>query len=72
MVRELARDVFGQSVPPLLLPPRPKKKLGRLLANDRAVLEAISFVLGSVIPWEMLPRKRFGLSGMTAWRRLEE
>jgi transposase len=35
-------------------------------------MEAIVFVLRSGIPWEMLPRKQPGLSGMTAWRRLEE
>nr|WP_233582894.1 transposase [Corallococcus sp. CA053C] len=46
--------------------------MGRPRADDRAALEAIVFVLRSSIPWEMLPRKQFGLSGMTAWRRLEE
>ncbi|WP_407667376.1 transposase, partial [Myxococcus dinghuensis] len=29
-------------------------------------------MLRSSIPWEILPRKQFGLAGMTAWRRLEE
>ena len=72
MVRELVPDAFWQRVVPLLPPPRPKKKLGRPRADDRAALEAIVFVLRSGIPWEMLPRKQFGLSGMTAWRRLEE
>nr|WP_255651332.1 IS5 family transposase [Corallococcus sp. AS-1-12] len=56
----------------MLPPPRPKKKLGRPRADDRAALEAIVFVLRSGIPWDMLPRKQFGLSVMTAWRRLEE
>lgn len=72
MVRELVPDAFWQRVAPLLPAPRPKKKLGRPRADDRAALEAIVFVLRSGIPWEMLPRKQFGLSGMTAWRRLEE
>ena len=72
MVRELVPDAFWQRVAPLLPPPRPKKKPGRPRADDRASLEAIVFVLRSGIPWEMLPRKQFGLSGMTAWRRLEE
>ncbi|MBZ4334088.1 transposase [Corallococcus sp. AS-1-12] len=72
MVRELVPDAFWQRVAPLLPPPRHKKKLGRPRADDRAALEAIVFVLRSGIPWEMLPRKQFGLSGMTAWRRLEE
>ena len=72
MVRELVPDAFWQRVAPLLPPPRPKKKLGRPRADSRAALGAIVFVLRSGIPWEMLPRKQFGLSGMTAWRRLAE
>lgn len=72
MVRELVPDAFWQRVAPLLPAPKPKKKSGRPRADDRAALEAIVFVLRSGIPWEMLPRKQFGLSGMTAWRRLEE
>lgn len=57
-----------------MLPPpkRRKRKFGRPRADDKAALEAIVFVLQSGISWEMLPRKQFGLSGMTAWRRLEE
>lgn len=35
-------------------------------------MKAIVFVLRTGIPWEMLPTKQFGLSGMTAWRRLEQ
>ncbi|RKH43176.1 IS5 family transposase [Corallococcus sicarius] len=72
MVRELVPYAFWQRVAPLLPPPRPKKKLGLPRADDRAALEAIVFALRSGIPWEMLPRKQFGLSGMTAWRRLKE
>ncbi|WP_371878243.1 IS5 family transposase [Myxococcus landrumensis] len=72
MVRELVPDALWQRVAPLLPPPRPKKKMGRPRADDRAALEAIVFVLKSGIPWEMLPRKQFGLCGMTAWRHLEE
>ncbi|MBZ4397225.1 transposase [Myxococcus sp. AS-1-15] len=49
---------------PLRPPPRPKKKIGRPRTDDRAVLEAIVFILRSGIPWEMLPRKQFGLSGI--------
>nr|WP_233601733.1 transposase [Corallococcus sp. AB038B] len=72
MVRELVADAFWPRVAPLLPPPRPKKKLGRPRADDRAVLEAIAFVLRSGIPWEMLPCKQLGLPGMTAWRKLED
>lgn len=48
-----------------------EEKPGRPRADDRAALEAIVSVLRSGIPWEMLSRKQFGLSGMTAWRQLE-
>ncbi|RYZ37199.1 MAG: transposase [Myxococcaceae bacterium] len=72
MVRELVPDAFWQRVAPLLPPPRPKKKLGRPRAYDRSALEVTVFVLRSGIPRELLLRKQFGLSGMTAWRRLEE
>jgi transposase len=73
MVRELVPDALWERVAPLL--PVPKKKelgRGRPRASDRAALEAIVFVLRTGIPWEMLPTKQFGLSGMTAWRRLEQ
>ena len=71
MARELVPDALWERVAPLLPVPK-KKKPGRPRADDRAALEAIIFVLRSGIPWEMLPAKQFGLSGMTAWRRLEE
>jgi transposase len=71
MARELVPDALWEGVAPLLPVPQ-KKKPGRLRADDRAALEAILFVLKSGIPWEMLPAKQFGLSGVTAWRRLEE
>ena len=73
MVRELVPDALWERVVPLLPIPR-KKELGRgrPRVSDRAALEAIVFVLRTGIPWEMLPTKQFGLSGMTAWRRLEQ
>ncbi|MBE4753208.1 transposase [Corallococcus sp. ZKHCc1 1396] len=54
---------------PLRPPPRPKKKLGRPWADNRAALEAIVFVLRSGIPWEMLPRKQFGLRNLSTGSR---
>jgi transposase len=71
MARELVPDALWERLAPLLPVPE-KKKPGRPRADDRSALEAIIFVLKSGIPWEMLPAKQFGLSGMTAWRRLEE
>ena len=71
MARELVPDALWERVAPLLPSPK-KKKPGRPRADDRAALEAIIFVLRTGIPWEMLPQKQFGLSGMTAWRRLEQ
>jgi transposase len=72
MARELVPDDLWERVAPLLPAPKKKKRLGRPRADDRAALEAIVFVLRTGIPWEMLPQKQFGLSGMTAWRRLEQ
>jgi transposase len=72
MGRELVPDALWERVAPLLPVPKKKKKPGRPRADDRAALEAIVFVLRTGIPWEMLPTKQFGLSGMTAWRRLEQ
>ncbi|WP_164021906.1 IS5 family transposase [Pyxidicoccus trucidator] len=71
MARDLVPDALWERVAPLLPVPK-KKKPGRPRANDRAALEAIVFVLKTGIPWEMLPAKQFGLSGMTAWRRMEQ
>jgi transposase len=71
MARDLVPDELWERVAPLL-PVLNKKKPGRPRADDRAALEAIVFVLRTGIPWEMLPTKQFGLSGMTAWRRLEQ
>jgi transposase len=71
MARDLVPDALWGRVAPLIPVPK-KKKPGRPRVDDRAALEAIIFVLRSGIPWEMLPTKQFGLSGMTAWRRLEQ
>ncbi|WP_199242838.1 IS5 family transposase [Vitiosangium sp. GDMCC 1.1324] len=72
MARELVPDALWERLAPLLPVPKKKKKPGRPRADDRVALEAIIFVLRTGIPWEMLPQKQFGLSGMTAWRRLEQ
>lgn len=72
MARDLVPDALWERVAPLLPVAKKKKKPGRPRAEDRAALEAIVFVLRTGIPWEMLPAKQFGLSGMTAWRRLEQ
>ena len=72
MARDLVPDALWERVAPLLPVPKKKKKPGRPRVDDRAALEAIVFVLRTGIPWEMLPTKQFGLSGMTPWRRLEQ
>ncbi|RKH09342.1 transposase [Corallococcus sp. CA053C] len=69
MSRELVPSTFGRVLRRCYLPPQPKKKLGRPWTDDRAALETIVFGLRRDIPWEMLPRKQFG---MTAWRRLKD
>ncbi|WP_407667183.1 transposase [Myxococcus qinghaiensis] len=60
MVRGLAPDAFWERVTPLLPPPRPKKKLGRPQADDRAAMEAIVVVLQNGIPWERVGPPRQG------------
>jgi transposase len=72
MAHALVPDALWERVARLLPVPKKKKKPGRPRVDDRAALEAIVFVLRTGIAWEMLPTQQFGLSGMTAWRRLEQ
>lgn len=55
-----------EAIRPHLPPP---KKMGRPRADDRAVLEAILFVMRSGCRWGDLPAA-YGINPSTAWRRL--
>jgi AcrR family transcriptional regulator/transposase len=44
---------------------------GRRPIDDRAALEGIIEVLASGRPWRDLPSTRYGVSGITCWRRLK-
>lgn len=72
MSRPLVSDELWAAVEPLLPEEPPKPKGGRPRCDDRAALEGIIFVLWSGLPWAMLPRERFGCTGMTCWRRLRD
>jgi transposase len=73
MAHDLVPAALWERVAPLRpVPKKKKKKPGRPWVDERAALEGIVFVLRTGIPWEMLPTQQFGLSGMTAWRRLEQ
>ncbi|MCX2930087.1 TetR family transcriptional regulator [Mycobacterium sp. CVI_P3] len=45
---------------------------GRLPIDDRLALEGVIDVLSNDIPWRDLPRTRYGISGVSCWRRLKK
>ncbi len=45
---------------------------GRRGTDNRAALERILFVISTGMRWNDLPTVRFGASGATCWRRLQE
>jgi transposase len=67
---ELVDDELWELVKSLL-PDRSPQRTGRPRASDRAAFTAIVFVLGTGVPWRLVPRQ-IGCSGVTAWRRLRE
>ena len=72
MARALLPDALWAELEPLSPPPPPRPKGGRPRLPDRAVLTGILFVLGSGLPWAMLPREMGCGSGMTCWRRVRD
>ena len=52
-------------IEPLLPVPQPRPNGGQPRVSDRACLTGIFFVLGSGIPWQMLPKELGCGSGMT-------
>ncbi len=72
MSKELVPDALWREVEPLLPPRPPSRKGGRPAASDRDCLRGIVFVLKTGVPWHLLPREAFGVSGTTCWRRLRD
>jgi transposase len=73
MAVELLPDELWQEIEPLLPPPPPRtSKGGRPPADPRDALRGIIFVARTGIPWQMLPREAFKVSGSSCWRRLRD
>jgi transposase len=73
MAVELLPDELWQEIEPLLPPPPPRTcKGGRPPVENRQALRGILFVDRTGIPWQMLPREAFGVSGSSCWRRLRD
>jgi len=69
MAKELLPDDLWAEIEPLLPAHRRQPKGGHPWCDDRKCLRGIIFVLRTGIPWQMLPREAFGVSGSTCWRR---
>ncbi len=73
MAVELLPDELWNEIEPLLPPPPPaSSKGGRPPVDNRSVLRGIIFVNRTGIPWQMLPREVFGVSGSSCWRRFRD
>ena len=73
MAVELLPDELWQEIEPLLPPaPPPSPKGGRPAVDNRKALRGIIFVNRTGIPWQMLPKEAFGVSGSSCWRRFSE
>jgi transposase len=68
----LLSDELWFAIEPYLPRHRPSPKGGAPRRADRQCLEAILYVLRGGIAWRLVPRKEFGVSGSTAWRRFHE
>lgn len=73
MATELLPDALWQEIEPLLPPaPPPSSKGGRPPVDNRDALRRILFVTRTGVPRQMLPKKAFGVSGSSCWRRLHD
>ena len=73
MAVELLPDELWNEIEPLLPPDPPASaKGGRPPVDHRAALRGIIFVNRTGIPWQMLPREVFGVSGSSCWRRFRD
>lgn len=70
---DLVPDQLWTAIQPLLPPEPPKPKRGRPRVPDRAVADAIIFMLCAGLPWRLLPARELGAgSPVTCWRRLRD
>jgi transposase len=73
MALELLPEALWDEIEPLLPPPPPRtSKGGRPAVDNRSALRGILFVNRTGIPWQMLPKEAFGVSGSSCWRRFSE
>lgn len=72
MAVELLPDELWNDIQPLLPAHRVSPKGGRPPADDRICLRALIFILRSGMAYNLLPTEVFGVSGVTAWRRLRD
>jgi len=72
MPRPLVSDELWNVVQPLLPAERPKPKGGRPVADARACLLGILFVLKTGGAWNSIPAELGAASPATCWRRFKE
>lgn len=73
MAVELLPDELWNEIEPLLPPAAPASpKGGRPPVDNRAALRGIIFVDRTGIPWQMIPKEVFGVSGSSCWRRFRD
>lgn len=63
-------DGVWSRVEPVLRSGATSARRGRLPIDDRLALEGVIDVLTADMPWRDLPRTRYGISGVSCWRRL--
>ncbi|HEX9833067.1 MAG TPA: transposase [Mycobacterium sp.] len=63
-------DGVWSRIEPVLRSGATSTRRGRLPIDDRLALEGVIDVLASDMPWRDLPRTRYGISGVSCWRRL--
>lgn len=68
----LLSDALWNTVKPLLPVHKPSPKGGAPRRDDRKCLEGILYVLRGGIAWRLVPKREFGVSGSTCWRRFDE
>ena len=72
MAKELLPDGLWAEIARLLPAHPPQPQGGHPWVDDRQCLRGVIFVLRSGIPWQMLPRDAFGVSGSSCWRRFRD